>query len=231
MGAVVQKYRHELKFVVSTAEVALLKSRLARLMEPDPHAGPDGGYQVRSLYFDDYHNRCFHENENGVEPREKFRIRIYDHGADRIVLECKRKEHGLTGKTACLLTQEQAWALIRGQTLPLGQMHPLLRRFDLEMRTRGLRPAAIVEYRRFPFVCQRGNVRITFDTRISSCSDFAGFFSETLPKRPVMPLGQQLMEVKLDEYLPGDIRRALDLGRLQQTACSKYCLCRKFPLF
>ena len=38
----------------------------------------------------------------------------------------------------------------------------------------------------------------------------------------------QLMEVKFDEYLPDYIYRALNLGTLQQTAFSKYYLCRRF---
>ena len=45
-----------------------------------------------------------------------------------------------------------------------------------------------------------------------------------------MPVGQHLMEVKFDEYLPDFIYRSLNLGVLQHTAYSKYYLCRKFAL-
>ena len=38
------------------------------------------------------------------------------------------------------------------------------------------------------------------------------------------------MEVKFDEYLPDVIYSGLNLGVLQQTAYSKYYLCRKFAL-
>ena len=85
------KYRHELKYVVSAAQIPLLKSRISNLMQLDSHAGMDGIYNIRSLYFDDYTNRCFYENENGTDPREKYRIRIYNHSPERITLECKRK--------------------------------------------------------------------------------------------------------------------------------------------
>lgn len=30
-------------------------------------------YHIRSLYFDDYYNSCYNENEIGTDPREKFR--------------------------------------------------------------------------------------------------------------------------------------------------------------
>ena len=74
-------YRHELKYLISAAEVPLLKSRIAHLMTPDRHAGADGVYNISSLYFDDYYDRCLKENENGTDPREKFRIRNFTRGS------------------------------------------------------------------------------------------------------------------------------------------------------
>jgi hypothetical protein len=43
-----------------------------------------------------------------------------------------------------------------------------------------------------------------------------------------MMKGQELLEVKYDEYLPDFIYRNLQLSSLQQTAFSKYYICRKF---
>ena len=231
MSSAEQKFRHEHKYVISAAQVPLLRSRIANLMEPDPHVGDDGIYHIRSLYFDDYSNRCYYENENGTDPREKFRIRIYNHSSDRIVLECKRKENGKTQKTSCPLTLDQADQLIRGKPLPqIDNLPTLLKKFILEMRTKGLHPVVIVEYERIPYICKNGNVRVTFDMQISSSSNVTEFFSERLPRRPIMPIGQHLMEVKYDEYLPDFIYRSLSLGKLQQTAYSKYYLCRKYAL-
>ena len=98
-------YRHELKYVVTAAELALLENRIKELVRPDAHAGADGMYHIRSLYFDDYYNSCYNENEIGTDPREKFRIRIYNESAARINLELKRKEHGMTQKLSCRLTE------------------------------------------------------------------------------------------------------------------------------
>lgn len=226
-----QKYRHELKYVVSAAQIPLLKSRIANLMQKDPHTGTDGIYNIRSLYFDDYCNRCFYENENGTDPREKYRIRIYNHSTDRITLECKRKEHGKTLKKSCSLTKEQADCIIQGHPPSLYEAQsPLLRKFLLEMRTQILRPVVIVEYERIPFIHKNGNVRITFDMQISTSSNVTDFFSDSIPKRPIMPVGRHLMEVKFDEYLPDVIYRSLNLNQLQQTTYSKFYLCRKYAL-
>ena len=63
-----EHYRHEFKYPVSSAQIALLENRIRPFMSPDPHAGPDGVYSIRSLYFDDWENSCYYENENGTEP-------------------------------------------------------------------------------------------------------------------------------------------------------------------
>ena len=225
------KFRHEFKYLISGAQLPLLKARVAPLLKPDPHAGEDGMYTIRSLYFDDYYDRCYYENENGTDPREKFRIRIYNHSSSKISLECKRKDHGKTLKTSCPLSAEQTRLLMQGKPIPEASVtNPLQRKLNLEIMTRMLQPKVIVEYERIPFIYRNGNVRVTFDLNVSSSSDIDLFLSEQLPKRPVMPVGQHLMEVKFDEYLPDFIYRSLNMGVLQHTAYSKYYLCRKFAL-
>lgn len=231
MNKAQEKYRHELKYIVSAAQIPLLKSRIAPIMRLDPHAGADGRYNIRSLYFDDYDNHCYYENENGTDPREKFRIRIYNHSQAAIHLECKRKERGKTLKTSAEITVEQVNRAIEG--VPWGDpehLPPLLRKMKLQMDTRLLHPVVIVEYERIPYVYKNGNVRVTFDMNVSSSADLSGFWDENLPRRPVMPPGMHLMEVKFDEFLPDFIYRGLNLGTLRQSSYSKYYLCRKYAL-
>lgn len=223
------KFRHELKYQITDVQVQMLKTRLTHLTPADSHAGKDGIYTIRSLYFDDYENRCMKENEDGTDPREKFRIRIYNHSTDRIMLECKRKERGKTHKTSCPLTVEQTHLLIEGKVLSdMGSQPPLLKKLTMLMLTRRMRPVVIVEYDRIPYVYKNGNVRITLDINIRSSSDVEAFLEERIPNRPVMPAGQQLLEVKYDEYLPDFIYRAMQLHSLRQTAFSKYYICRKY---
>ena len=223
------KFRHELKYPVTAAQIAELKNRIDHLLPPDPHAGPAGSYRIRSLYFDDYEDRCLRENEDGTDPREKFRIRIYNASAERISLECKRKERGKTHKTACRLTVEQTKLLMAGKVLPdIASQPPLLQKLTVQMLTRRLRPVVIVEYDRIPYVYKNGNVRITLDTNICSSGAVEAFLDPEIPRRPVMGLGQQLLEVKYDEYLPDFIYRNLQLQSLRQSAFSKYYICRKF---
>ena len=184
---------------------------------------------MQNLYFDDYYDRCLAENENGTDPREKFRIRIYNGSSEKISLECKRKERGKTYKTSCPLTQEQTRLLMAGKTIPdISDQPPLLRKLTLQMMTRKLRPVVIVEYERIPYVYKNGNVRITLDTNITSSSAVETFLNPRIAGRPVLPVGQQLLEVKYDEYLPDFIYRSLMLPNLRQSAFSKYYICRKY---
>ena len=223
------KYRHELKYQVTDAQIRMLKNRINHLLPLDSHVAQTGSYRIRSLYFDDYYDRCMKENENGTDPREKFRIRIYNGSSAKISLECKRKERGKTHKTSCPLTVEQTKLLMAGRILPdIGAQPPLLRKLTLEMMTRRLRPVVIVEYERIPYVYKNGNVRITLDTNIGSSSAVDTFLDPWIQTRPVLPVGQQLLEVKYDEYLPDFIYRSLMLPSLQQTAFSKYYICRKY---
>ena len=223
------KYRHELKYICTAAELAMIEGRIHHLIPLDSHAGENGMYQIRSLYFDDYYDRCYYENENGTDPREKFRIRIYNGKTDKISLELKKKERGKTLKLSCPLTEEQCRMLMRGEVLPdCDEYPPVLQKLLLQMKTAMLMPKIIVEYDRVPYVYKLGNVRITLDKNISSSLAIDRFLDPTIHKRPIMPAGQHVLEVKFDEFLPDYIYQALQLRNLRQTAFSKFYLCRKF---
>ena len=224
-------YRNELKYVVSETDLALLENRLKNLVKPDEHTGADGVYHIRSLYFDDYYNSCYMENEGGSDPREKFRIRIYDGSAQVIHLELKKKEHSMTQKISCAITEEQCRTLMEGKPLPVDSSYPpVLQKLCVLMRTKLMKPVVIVEYDRQPFVSNLGNTRITFDRNIRSSDRLSMFLEDSIPMRPVMEAGRHILEVKYDEFLPDYINRNLQLGKLRQTAFSKYYLCRRFSL-
>lgn len=226
-----QKYRHELKYVCTAAQLALIRGRIHHLLPLDSHVAESGMYTIRSLYFDDYYNRCYYENENGTDPREKFRIRIYNGSPEKISLELKKKERGKTLKLSCPLTEEQCRILMRGETLPDStEYHPVLQKLLLLMKTTLMKPKVIVEYDRVPYVYRLGNVRITLDQNISSSNQIESFLDREIYKRPIMPAGWHVLEVKFDEFLPDYIKSTLQLDSLRQTAYSKFYLCRKYGI-
>lgn len=225
------RFRHEFKYICSYGQLRMLQARLTGLIEPDSHAGKDGVYNIRSLYFDDYYDRCLKENEAGTDPREKFRIRIYNHSSERIALELKKKVRGKTQKISCPLTEEQCRTLMAGEIPELHKDAPaVFQKLCLLMRTSLMRPKVIVEYDRVPYVYPQGNVRITLDENIRASGRVDLFLEDQIPLRPIMPAGQHILEVKYDEFLPDFIYRTVHLENLRQTAFSKYYLCRKYNL-
>ena len=100
------------------------------------------------------------------------------------------------------------------------------KRLLTEINIRGMMPKTIVTYERVPLVYSGGNVRITFDRRITSSEDLRHFLTADYTERPVLPPGQSILEVKWDELMPGFIRENLKMEDLHWLAFSKYFLCR-----
>lgn len=231
-----ERYRHELKYIVSEAELCALRARIKGILRPDPHADATGRYQVRSIYFDDLENSAYYENENGVAVRSKWRIRCYNGSDEVISLENKRKDAAMTQKLSCALTRRQfdgimdaagtskAAALLRDAH----QNDPVLNRFLTELATKPLKQRVIVQYEREPYFFPSGNVRVTFDRLITSSKAYDAFFSGELKGRPVMPAGRQMMEVKYDDYLPDHIYHAIQLRSMRIETFSKYYLSRRY---
>ena len=223
------EYRHEYKYMIDAMQKEVLQLRAQGVMERDVHAGADGEYLIRSLYFDGPEDTCFYENENGDDPREKYRIRFYNGDASRISLECKAKKRGMTRKTACPVTADQCRQFMAGEIPePLLEVSPKQAAMFGQMRLKGLRPVVIVQYTRSPYVCEAGNVRVTFDDAIASSNDIAGFLMPEIALRGVLPVGRSILEVKWDELLPTYIKGQLALDSLQWMSFSKYYLCRKY---
>ena len=72
------EYRHEYKYLCSGQQLALIANNIQGFMQYDKNAGDNKNYTIRSLYFDDILDSCLYDNINGNDPREKFRIRIYN---------------------------------------------------------------------------------------------------------------------------------------------------------
>ena len=225
------KYRHEYKYMIDAKQEQILRIKAGGLMSLDQHAGDLEGYRITSLYFDDASNSCFYENENGTDPRSKFRIRYYNNESEHLKLEKKSKKNGMTLKESCKITVKECEQMMKGE-IPVitDKTDDMAAKLFSEMRLRKLLPKVIVSYDRIPFVYKAGNVRITFDKNLTASSDIAGFLKGDFARRPIMKKGESVLEVKWDEVIPMHIKEYMMLERLQWTAFSKYYLCRKHNL-
>lgn len=218
-------YRHEWKHELSRADLLILRSRLRAVMTPDTHAR-NGIYRIRSLYFDTPSDRALRDKLNGVDRREKFRIRYYDGDTSLLHLEKKSKLAGLGNKQTAVLTAAEAQAIVDGDVAWMPEHpHPLVRELYAKMRTQLLEPKTIVDYTREPFIYAPGNVRVTLDYDLRTglgCTDFLNPDCVTIPAgdAPV------LLEVKWDAFLPDIIRDAVQLPGRRAATFSKYAQCR-----
>ncbi len=221
------RLRHELKYTISPGEDQLLTSRLRALLPHDPHADAHGIYRVRSLYFDTPGDMALRQKVNGVDRREKFRLRYYQEDLDVLRLEKKIKVHGLCGKLSARLSLEEARMLLSGDIgFLLHREEPVLAELYSKMKAQLLAPRTVVTYYREAFLYGPGNVRVTIDRGLLTGAP-ADFLSSSRRELPVHE-GLSVLEVKYDQFLPDLIRLAVRTPGTDLTAFSKYAVCRKY---
>ena len=215
--------RHEIKYLISALDAELLKHRLPALLRPDTHAGPDGGYFIRSVYFDDPAFTAYNEKLTGVKERTKYRLRYYDFDDRVVFLEKKSKDGDLTGKDSVRLDRAMAEALLSGSDEIRGQ-DGLLGEFA-RLRLGGYRPVVIVDYDRYAFTFPVSNVRVTIDADVRTCPYRTELFDPRLLTVPVLDEREVVLEVKYDAFLPAPVIALLEGVPKQRSAVSKYTKC------
>ena len=221
------QFRHEVKHEISNHDMLILRQRLRAVMKPDSHA-VDGKYEIRSLYFDNLYDKALREKLDGINIREKYRIRLYNNDTSVIHLERKFKHDGLGCKTSASLTPEQAQAIADGDVEWMAYSNnEVILGFYTRIRNEGLKAKVIVDYTREPFVFVPGNVRVTLDYNIRTsmnCTDFLNPDCLTIPIQD----SPCILEVKWDNYLPDVIRDAVQLDGRRSAAFSKYAASRMY---
>lgn len=219
------KGRHELKHYINYADVINLRARLPFVAGLDKNAAKENGYRVKSLYFDNYNDKALKEKIDGINGREKFRLRLYDDNISFIRLEKKSKKNGVCFKESTVFTDEECRRLLSGDLAVLKEHgNPLCLELYTKMHYQQLRAKNIVDYRREAFVYPMGNVRVTLDYDIRTSYNIHDF----LKAEPILiPIsGVYILEVKYDNFLPEIIRNIVFLSSRKSTAFSKYAVTR-----
>lgn len=221
-------YRHEWKHEIAYVDLLAIRRRLMAVAESDPHA-IDGKYLIRSLYFDNLDDKALREKVDGVNMREKFRIRYYNGDTSIIHLEKKSKISGLGTKYSANLTASEAQSIVDGNIdwMLTAADRPLVQELYCKMHYQGMAPKVIVDYTREPFIYRPGNVRVTFDYDIRTGLRYVDFLNWDCPTVPAPDSGI-ILEVKWDAYLPTIIKDCVQTPGRRVTAFSKYAQCRMY---
>ncbi len=219
------KFRHEYKHVINLSDMMCLEKKLSVLCKYDPHAEADGTYFIKSLYFDNYLDKALREKIDGINYREKFRIRYYGNDKSFIRLEKKSKADGLCNKVSTPINVQMCENIINGNIGILRDSgNELFREFYAKMHYQILRPKCIVGYTRKCFIHPMGNVRVTLDYGIGGSTNVNAFLNPEL--RFVNTFRNAILEVKWDAYIPSIIIDAVQTHCRHTAAFSKYAAVR-----
>lgn len=216
-------YRYELKYVISRQDAEKLKSALSLVLQKDTHSiHDDYSYLITSLYFDTLDHDAFYEKMNGVRMRKKYRLRLYNHNYDRILLECKHKHENMTYKQGLRLDETQLKRILSGDMSVHDDDPELLSQFVLDHRLHYLKPSVIVEYDRLAFVYEPLDVRVTFDDHIATYHYHTDLMDLSHNKAFISQQDVVVLEVKFNTILPDFIRDLLSTIPTNRQAISKF---------
>ena len=199
----------------------------------DPHAGPQGYYTVRSLYFDSPGWGSFYDKTAGLAERHKLRLRTYPDRAGRFNLvkfEVKYRTGQRISKDVATLSRneyEQLLPMLSWPRLPDTnwlEAHPALRAFFALKQLHGRVPVLVIDYRRQALRARHERrVRITLDDRLRAGRS-RDLRASLNAGRPILPALQTVLEVKVNETLPYWMHRLIEKYRLRVQSVSKYAL-------
>ena len=221
-----KSYRQEIKQLLSPIQAKLLEQRIAAVLPLDANSNSNHEYYIRSIYFDTHDDSAYRDKIDGIDNREKIRIRFYGLDDSVIKLERKEKRNNLIHKDSLGISKETADAMLSGNfDSLLSYDHPLAQYIYSLSRSQTLTPVVVVDYIRRAYIHPVGNVRITFDTRLQSRTPDTNIWE---PGALYNVLGENtILEIKFNQYLPEYIRQLLVSVPGQRMALSKYTLFRE----
>jgi len=218
--------RSEKKYLIPMITMMNLDRKLSIIMNEDSNNGING-YMVRSLYFDNLNDRDFEDKVDGLDNRQKIRLRIYDSKSEYCKLELKEKTGLSQRKRSLTINKVQAYSIINRDFSVLKSIdEPLAKWLYVFMTENCYYPKCIVEYRRKAFIHEANNTRITFDTDLRASELSYDIFNENLNLYPITNIGENTLEIKYDNFLFSHIKEVINDYNLFQISNSKYCRAR-----
>lgn len=218
--------RFELKFVVVERVAARFQATLGPWTEVDPITGADP-YRIESLYYDTADLRFYWEKVDGLRLRRKIRIRRYVDGEpatghSKVHLEIKQRLDRVTQKRRIALELDQAMAFLDGDERP-PLADPVLDEVEVMTDEALLRPTLVTGYDRTARIggVNDPGLRITFDRDCYYRADDANLL-DTGVAGSMLPGGWVIVEVKVNDRLPGWLADLIAHNGLAMTRISKY---------
>jgi len=217
--------RTELKYVIPIKIYPELRKRLIPFVKKDTHIKRGKRtYPVYSVYFDTMNLTSYEEKVEGVEFRQKFRIRHYGAQKDLpntpIFIELKQRRGPIIKKLRMRMLYsdwqrfEQTGELINNQ-----KNSAIFEHFFLQNPT----PVTRVIYNREALIgLYEHNTRITFDFNITGEQTRTFNFNDAKGKSLLISPLAAVLEIKTPDQMPTWLSHIIDEFSLELVAFSKY---------
>lgn len=225
--------RYELKFLLTRAEYAELRSAILPRMGYDAYGDPKGKYNIVTQYYESTDKKIYYETMNQLRFRQKLRLRVYDRVglSSNSFIEVKQKFRNVVNK--------------RRTVIPLGEAYDILAKPYEEKLIKGvnasniqilreslhfkdlydLQPATIVSYDRQAFSGiheSEQDLRVTFDYNLKCRSDDLALENGPYGIRFV-DYDTVILEVKVSNSVPFWLARILSDLNFSKQGFSKFC--------
>ena len=187
-------FRKEFKFRLNYSECKFLKHNLYKQGMKELHASR----LISSYYFDNENLDMYLDSEEGIVPREKHRVRWYNH--DDTKTNYEKKISSIEGRFKV------------SNSISNNNFKKLIKSGNFSNSYGYLKPSILIEYNREYFMWQ--NLRVTFDSNI--------FYTDLRYAKNFKLLDfEQVVEIKtnrldIDDYIN-------KIFPLQKSRFSKYC--------
>lgn len=212
--------RHELKYMLTLEQ----KERVMQAMEPHMSLDEYGRATIRNIYFDTDNYRLIRHCMEGLEYKEKLRIRSYGKAEpDSVVfVELKKKYQSIVYKRRVSLPEKTAMKWACGECRCPEEIQ-ISREIDYFLaHYKALHPAVFLSYEREAFYARdKSDFRVTFDNAILGRREDLSLTAEIYGTR-LLPENMTLMELKCSDSIPMWMVHILSKEHLYKTSFSKY---------
>ena len=244
--AVIENFsRYEFKYPVSFDVMEQMMKDFEPYVSVDDHADENGCYTISSIYLENEELDCFAETMNGIDYRQKVRLRIYGTNTEKSFFELKSKYNGLVIKRRAVLPLNEAMLFLHETARQIDQgkdknyiftdenikwiesfhvSNPqILKELQYTILTKKLKAKNVVSYERVAlFATDSPELRITFDfnirTRWMDLDLAHGSYGEQ-----VNPPRVAVLELKTGKKLPLWLVQIVSKYGYRNQTFSKYC--------
>lgn len=221
--------RMEIKYMLDRRTRTAITRDLRALMRPDAHTDQHGSYLVRSLYFDTFDFRAYHDKMAGAAERHKLRVRVYPDSATFVRFEVKSRYTAFIHKITVDLPiseYENVKPVIFNHALPPPHLladKSVSKEFFRLQKQLNMFPKILVQYRREAYERNELNrVRVNFDDELMASRHF-DLLGPLQAGRRLQNYNRCIFEIKVDGALPFWLHTLISKYDLQNQAISKYC--------